>query len=202
MFIYKYGQMHLLSTGIRSERETHPFAITGFISALEPQLNRAVAKRYTDARNKPHTLKEVFQLAEQCSRKMQEASSLGQSSSLNLQSSVNEISSTELNEVTQGHWNNYNRKPWNKQDNYRKKDSEKKPWYNKDEKAWNKDGKHQNKKSKPKDACITVTKDVKYFCPTDGLKMLIPRLSTQLNVKVSVISLKFQSNYMMQLSHR
>ena len=68
---YKYGHMHFLSTGIKAERETHPFAITGFISALEPQLNRAVVKRYTDTRNKPHTLEEVFQLIEQCSRKMQ-----------------------------------------------------------------------------------------------------------------------------------
>ena len=34
--------------------------------------------------------------------------------------------------------------------------------------SWNKDHKTQygNKESKPKDACITVTKDVKYFCPT------------------------------------
>ena len=37
-----------------------------------------------------------------------------------------------------------------------------------DQKPWNKDYKSQNgnKESKPKDACITVTKDVKYFCPT------------------------------------
>ena len=94
---------------------------------------------------------------------MQEANLLGHTSSLNLQSTVNKISSAEVNEITQGHWNNYNKKPWNKQDNYKKKDSEKKPWYNKDQKPWNKDGKHQNKESKPKDACITVTKDVKYF---------------------------------------
>ena len=137
MFIYKYGQMHFLSTGIRSERETHPFAIT-----------------------------------EQCSRKMQEASSLDHSS-LNPQSSVNKISSAEVKEVSQGHWNNYGssnygKKPWNKQDNYKgKKDLDKKPWYNKDKKSWNKDNRQQNnKESKPKDACITVTKDVKCFCPT------------------------------------
>ena len=61
MFIYKYSQMHYLSTGIRAERETHPFAITGFIAALEPQLKRVVAKKYTDARNKPRTLQDVFQ---------------------------------------------------------------------------------------------------------------------------------------------
>ena len=117
VFIYKYGHMHFLSIGIKAERETHPFAITGFISALEPQLNRAVAKRYTDVRNTPRTFEEVFQLAEQCSRKMQEANLLGHTSSLNLQSTVNEISSAEVNEVTQGCWNNYNKKHWNKQEN-------------------------------------------------------------------------------------
>ena len=84
VFIYKYGHMHFLSTGIKAERETHPFAITGFISALEPQLNRAVAKRHTDTRNKPHTLEEIFQVAEQCSTKMQETNSLDHTSSLNL----------------------------------------------------------------------------------------------------------------------
>ena len=149
VFIYKYGHMHFLSTGIKAERETHPFTITGFISALEPQLNRIVVKRYTDTRNKPCTLEEVFQLAEQCSRKMQEANSLGHTSSLNLQSTVNEISSAEVNEVTQGH---YSKKPWNKQDNYKgKKDSDKNPWFNKDKKPWNKDNKYQsNKESKPR----------------------------------------------------
>ena len=59
---------------------------------------------------------------------------------------VNEISSAEVNEVTQGHWSNYNKKPWIKQDSYKgKKDSDKKPWYNKDQKPWNKDNKHQSK---------------------------------------------------------
>ena len=36
VFIYKYSQMHYLSTGIRAHRETHPFAIMGFIAALDP----------------------------------------------------------------------------------------------------------------------------------------------------------------------
>ena len=45
--------------------------------------------------------------------------------------------------------------------------TDKKPWFNKDQKLWNKDNKYQgNKEPKPKDTCITVTKDVKYFCPT------------------------------------
>ena len=60
VFIYKYGQMHYLSTGIRAKRETHHFAITGFIATLKTKLNRSVAKKYTDARNKPHTLQAVF----------------------------------------------------------------------------------------------------------------------------------------------
>ena len=105
-------------------------------------------------------------------------------SSLSLQSTVNEISNTEVNEVTQGHWNNYNKKPWNKQENYKgKKDSDKKPWYNKDQKPWNKDNKHQsNKESKPKDTCITVTKDIKYFCPTgydEGIFSAVTKLLSE-----------------------
>ena len=64
IFIYKYGQMHYLSTGIRAHRETHPFAITGFIAALEPKLNKMVARKYMDARNKPDTLEAIFEIAE------------------------------------------------------------------------------------------------------------------------------------------
>ena len=56
VFIYKYGQMHYLSTGIRADRETHPFTITGFIAVLEPKLNKMVARKYTDARDKPEAL--------------------------------------------------------------------------------------------------------------------------------------------------
>ena len=90
----------------------------------------------------------------------------------------------DVNEVTQGCWNNYNKKPWNKQDNYKgKKDSDKKPWFNKDQKPWNKDNKYQgNKESKPKDTCITVTKDVKYFCPTgydEGIFSAVTKLLSE-----------------------
>ena len=64
VFIYKYDQMHYLSTGIRAHRETHLFAITGFITALEPKLNKMVAKKYADTRDKPDTLEAIFQMAE------------------------------------------------------------------------------------------------------------------------------------------
>ena len=97
IFIYKYGHMHHLATGIKLANETHPFTITDFISALEPQLNRLVGKRYTDARHKPCTLEDVFQLVELCARLMQEANSLDHSSSLNLHSAINEITNAEVN---------------------------------------------------------------------------------------------------------
>ena len=63
MFIYKYGQMHYLSTGIRVHRETHLFTITGFITALEPKLNKMVVRKYADTREKPDTLEAIFQMA-------------------------------------------------------------------------------------------------------------------------------------------
>ena len=176
MFIYKYSQMHYLSTGIRANRETHPFAIIGFITALEPKLNKMVARKYADARDKPDTLEAIFQMAEWCSRRMLEADSFDCSTTFRVPSTNNEITEAAMNEVTHSQWNNntnygnkQSNKPWNKQDNSKgKKDFHEKPWHNKDQKLWNKDWKSQygNKESKPKDACITVTKDVKYFCPT------------------------------------
>ena len=70
VFVYKYEQIHYLSTGIRAHRETHPFAIMGFITALEPKLNKMVARKYVDARDKPDILEAIFQMAKQCSKKM------------------------------------------------------------------------------------------------------------------------------------
>ena len=64
VFIYKYGHMYNLSTGIRGRRETHPFAITGFITALEPKLNKMVVRNYADAREKCDTLEAIFQMAD------------------------------------------------------------------------------------------------------------------------------------------
>ena len=103
---------------------------------------------------------------------MLEADSFDHSNVFRVPSTINEIAEADINEVTQGHWNNngnkHGSKNWDKQQNYKgKKDFDKKPWQN-DQKPWNKDQRSQysNKESKPKDACITVTKDVKYFCPT------------------------------------
>ena len=79
MFIYKYGEMHYLFTSIRTDKETHPFTITGFIAALELKFNKMVARKYADARDKPETLEAIFQMAERCSKKMLEADSFDHS---------------------------------------------------------------------------------------------------------------------------
>ena len=107
---------------------------------------------------------------------MLEADSFDHSNTFRVPSTINEISDAEINEVSHSHWNNTRnndnkngRKYTQKNQYYKgKKDFDRKPWQNKDQKPWNKDHKkqHGNKESKPKDACITITKDVKYFCPT------------------------------------
>ena len=98
--------MHYLSIGIRANRETHPFAITGIIAALEPKLNKMVVRKYADARDKSDTLEAIFQMAERCSKKMLEADSFDCSNAFRVPSTINEIAEANINEVAQGHWNN------------------------------------------------------------------------------------------------
>ena len=191
VFIYKYGQMHYLSTGIRAHRETHPFAITGFITALEPKLKKMVERKYVDARDKPDTLDAIFQMAEPCSKKMLEADSFDCSNTFRVPCTINEISEADVNEVIQAHWSNngnkHGGKYGEKQNHYKgKKDFNKKPWQNKDQKPWNKDHKSQygNKESKTKDACITITKDVKYFCLTGFDEGIFNAMTKLLHEKV------------------
>ena len=107
---------------------------------------------------------------------MLEADSFDCSNTFRVPSTINEIAEADVNEVTRGHCSNtgncdskHGGKYGDKQHHYKgKKDFNKKPWFNKDQKPWfNKDKKYQgNKEPKPKDTCITVAKDVKYFCPT------------------------------------
>ena len=143
VFIYKYGQMHNLSTGIRADRETHSFAIIGFIAPLEPKLNKMVARKYADTRDKPETLETIFQMAERCSKKMLEADSFDHSNTFRVPFIINKIVEAEINEVAQGQLNNHGsgnygnkqgQKSWGKPDNYKgKRDFDKKPWQNKDQ---------------------------------------------------------------------
>ena len=131
-----------------------------------------VARIYADVRDKLNTLEAIFQMAERCSKRMLEADSFDHSNTFRVSSTIIEKTEADINEVSHGQWNNSNygnrqdNKYWNKQDGYKsKKDFDKKPWHNKDQKSWNKDQKSQysNKGTKPKDVCITVTKDVKHF---------------------------------------
>ena len=96
-------------------------------------------------------------------------------------------------------WNNnksgnYGNKQWskdnkscNKQDKGKSfEGGDKKPWQ-KDQKQWNnKDSKpwQQSKESKPKEACITLTKDVKYFCPRGYDNGIFQAVATILHDKV------------------
>ena len=107
---------------------------------------------------------------------MLEADSFDCSNTFRVPSTINKISDPEINKVSHGHWNktrnndNKNGRKYMQKNQYYKgkKHFDRKPCQNKDQKLWNKDHKkqHGNKESKPKDACITITKDVKYFCPT------------------------------------
>ena len=101
VFIYKYGQMHYLSTGIRANREMHPFATTGFIAGLELKLNKMVARKYADTRDKPDTLEAIFQMAERYSKRMLEADSFDHNNTFRVSSTINEITEVDINEVTQ-----------------------------------------------------------------------------------------------------
>ena len=186
--------MHFLSTSIRAIRETHPFAITGFIAVLEPKLNKMVTRKYADVRDKPNTLEAIFQMAERYSRRMLEADSFDHGNAFMVPYTISEITEADVKEVSHGWWNknsNYSNKQgnksWNKQDGYKgKKAFDKKSWHNKDQKSWNKNQKSQysNKGSKPKDACVTVTKDVKYFCPTGFDEGILNAVTKLLHEKV------------------
>ena len=125
---------------------------------------------------------------------MLEVDSFDHSNTFRVPSTINEISDVEINEVSQGHWNNTrnddskNGGRYTQKNQYYKgkKDFDKKPWQNKDQKLWNKDHKKQygNKESKPKDACITVTEDIKYFCPTGFDESIFNAVTKLLHEKV------------------
>ena len=128
---------------------------------------------------------------------MLEADSFDHSYTFRVPSTINKISDAEINKVIQSHWNNtgnydnkHGGKYADKHHHYKgKKDFDKKPWQNNDQKPWNKDHKTQygNKESKLKDACITVTKDVKYFCPTGFDERMFNAVTKLLHEKVEQI---------------
>ena len=141
-----------------------------------------VARKYADTREKPNTLEAIFQMAEQCSKKMLEADSFDHSNIFRVPSTINKISDAEINEVSQGHWKYTQKNQYYKgkkgfwQETLAKQGP--KTMEQRSEKQYS------NKESKTKDACITITKDVKYFCPTGFDKGIFYAVTKLLHKKV------------------
>ena len=166
-YMYKYGRIHFLAMGNQARNERYPTAIMEFIESLNPKLMRALVKKHTDPRTRPQMLQQAFNMAEEASRRILETESFERSSTLRFSGSVNNIyqCESEVNEVSQGKYNNNYKGGYNKS-NYNKGKNE---YYGK--KDWNKNtkGSYQNKEvkkeSKDKDVYLTLTKDIKFQCP-------------------------------------
>ena len=167
-YTYKYGRIHFLATGNQAHNERYPTAIMEFIKSLNPKLMRALAKKHTDPRTRPQTLQQAFNMAEEASRRILETESFQRSNTVRFSGSANNIyqHESEVNEVSQGRYNNNYKGGYNK-NNYNKGNSE---YYSK--KDWNKNtkGSYQKKDDKneykDKDVYLTLTKDIKFHCPT------------------------------------
>ena len=82
-----------------------------FIESLNPKIMRALAKKHTDPRTRPQMLQQAFNMAEEASKRMLETESFKRSSTVRFSGSVNNIykSESEVNEVSCGKYNNYNK---------------------------------------------------------------------------------------------
>ena len=166
-YMYKYGRIHFLAMGNKACNERYPTAIMEFIESLNPKLMRALVKKHADLRTRPQMLQQAFNMAEEASRRILETESFKRSSTVQFSGSANNIyqCNSEVNEVSQGRYNNNYKGGYNK-NNYNKGKSE---YYSK--KDWNKNtkGSYQKKddkkESKDKDVYLTLTKDVKFCCP-------------------------------------
>ena len=165
-YMYKYGRIHFLAMGNQAHKQRYPTAIMEFIKSLNPKLMRALAKKHTDPRTRPQMLQQAFNMAEETSRRILETESFERSSTVWFSGSVNNIyqCESEVNEVSQGRYNNNYKGGYNK-NNYKGKSE----YYGK--KDWNKNTKgcyqkkDDKKESKDKDVYLTLTKDVKFHCP-------------------------------------
>ena len=135
-YMYKYGRIHFLATGNQAQNERYPTAIMEFIESLSPKIMRALAKKHADPRTRHQTLQQAFNMAEEASRRKLETESFKRSSTVRFSGLVNHIykPESEVNEVSQGRYNNYNKGGY--KNNYNK---DKNNYYGK--KDWNKDNK-------------------------------------------------------------
>ena len=105
-------------------------------------------------------------MPEEVSRRILETEPFKRSSTVQFSGLVNHIykPESEVNEVSQGKYNNYNTEGY--KNNYNK---DKNNYYSK--KDWNKNNKSSyqkkdvKKESKDKDVYLTLTKDIKFHCP-------------------------------------
>ena len=154
-YMYRYGRIHFLATGNQAQNERYPTAIMEFIELLNPKIMRALAKKYTDPRTRPQTLQQAFNMAEEASRRILETESFKRSSTMRFSGLVDHIykSESEVNEVSHGKYNNYNKGGY--KNNYNK---DKNNYYGK--KDWNKNNKSSyqkkddKKESKDKDVYL------------------------------------------------
>ena len=125
----------------------------------------ALAKKHVDPRTRPQMLQQAFNMAEEVSRRILETESFERSSTVRFLGSVNHIykPESEVNEVSWGRYNNYNKGGY--KNNYNK---DKNNYYSK--KDWNEDNKSSyqkkdgKKESKDKDVYLMLTKDIKLCC--------------------------------------
>ena len=114
---------------------------------------------------------------------MLEDDSFDCSNTFRVPSTLNEISDAEINEDSQGHWdntrNNDNKngaKYTQKNQYYKdKKDFGKKPWQNKDQKPWNKDHKNNmvTRSPNPKMLALPLLKMLSIFAPQVLMKVYL-----------------------------
>ena len=165
-YMYKYGRIHFLATGNQACNERYPTAIMEFIESLNPKIMRALAKKHTDPRTRPQMLQQAFNMAEEASRRILETESFKRSSTVQFSGLINNIykQESEVNEVSQGRYNNYNKS--NYKNNYNKDKNSyysKKDWHKNNKSSYQK--KDDKKEAKNKDVYLMLTKDVKFCCP-------------------------------------
>ena len=112
---YRWNRALVRSSAIHPEDERHPHVIKDFISSLQHNIRNKIANKWTDLKNPPHTVQEVFDLAIRSETQIQVANSFKMELSSDFSSAeINEIEMSEtscddfeVNEVAKG-------KTWNK----------------------------------------------------------------------------------------
>ena len=167
-YMYKYGRIHFLAMGNQAHNERYPTAIMEVYRVIKPQVNEGIGEETRKPKDKtPDTATGPSTWQKKCLGEYWRTESFERSSTVQFSGSVNNIyqCESEVNEVSQGRYNNNNYKGGYNKNNYKGKNE----YYG--IKDWNKNtkGSYQKKddkkESKDKDMYLTLTKDVKFHCP-------------------------------------